>query len=121
MLKDECVREEKLQGMMLKCISSEEEKLKQKIQKRRQRASISGRMAASLKLETSAISTCSYGMDSYDNLDTILDEIPFISTGDPDLWAALGLWLISRALTDWWGDNNISDEQRNAGGKSGGA
>ena len=85
MLKDECVREEKLQGMMLKCISSEEEKLKQKIQKRRQRASISGRMAASLKLETSAISTCSYGMDSYDNLDTILDESPFISTGDPDL------------------------------------
>ena len=42
-------------------------------------------MAASLKLDTSIISTCSYGMDSYDNLDTILDEIPFISSDDPDL------------------------------------
>jgi hypothetical protein len=45
-------------------------------------------MAASLKLSalsTSVVSTCSYGMDSCDNLDTILDEIPFLSTADPDL------------------------------------
>jgi hypothetical protein len=47
-------------------------------------------MAASLKLSalsTSVVSTCSYGMDSCDNLDTILDEIPFsprqTPTSDP--------------------------------------
>ncbi len=54
--------------------------------KRKERASISRRMTASLKLDLSAISTYGEGLDSSENLDSVLEGITFISSiDDPDL------------------------------------
>lgn len=64
-------------------------------------------MTASLKLDTSLLSTCTIepfeydstkNIDSYNDLDTILDQIPFIAGPDPDLWGnEVMLWQIVAA------------------------